>query len=245
MKILYLIKKTYFSGTQSKNYALLLLATSFLSIARGQITASNVLVSDSSSSEIEERLVQLALQNSPELKNTAHLNKINEYQLKSAQNVWLNTLALGGNINDQTFNKYNPQTVYYPKFSAGVTIPLGIIFSKTAVKSARANIEIGKNNTELLKDNIREQVLTAYKQYVAFSRLIAIQSELANDVKIQLAQTEEKFRKGTTTLETYSLAQKNNNTELANLVNLKLQQDLKKLELEKLIGVKLETVLNK
>jgi outer membrane protein TolC len=243
MKILYLIRKSYFSGTISKKYALLFAATSVLSIAKGQMSASNFNGSDTSS-VIEEKLVQLALQG-PEMQNTAHLTKIREYELKATQNVWMNTLALSGSLNDQTFNKNNAQAIYFPKFSVGVAIPLGVIFSKTAVKSARENVEIGKNNTELLKRDIREQVLTAYKEYVALSNLIAIQNELSNDVKIQLAQIEEKFRKGSISIETYSLAQKNNNTELANLINLRLQQDLKKLELEKLIGVKLETVLNK
>jgi hypothetical protein len=68
---------------------------------------------------------------------------------------------------------------------------------------------------------------------------------MSNDVKTQLVQIEEKFRNGTATLDLYSNAQKNNNLESAALVNLKLQQELKKLEIEKLIGVKLETVLKK
>ena len=112
-------------------------------------------------------------------------------------------------------------------------------------KSARESIAIGKNNQEIYKRNIREEVLTKYKEYKAYGQLIAIQSELVNDVQAELAQTEEKFRKGTVTIETYNAAQKGNNSELATLINLKLQQDIKKLEIEKMIGVKLETVLNR
>ena len=51
--------------------------------------------------------------------------------------------------------------------------------------------------------------------------------------------------RGTATIEDYNNAQKGNNTELATLINLKLQQDIKKLEIEKMIGVKLETVINR
>jgi len=212
-----------------------------LSVAKAQTTLN--IVKDSSS-YIEEKLVQLALQG-PEVQNTAHLTKINEYQLKSAQNTWMKLLAFSLNYNDQTLSKSTATTAYvYPRYFFGVTVPLGTILSRTAVKSARENIEIGKNNAELLKRNIREQVLTAYKQYMAYSQLIAMQSELVNDVKTQLAQVEEKFRNGTISIEAYNLAQKNNNAEMANLISLKLQQDLKKLEIEKLIGVKLETVLN-
>jgi outer membrane protein TolC len=66
-----------------------------------------------------------------------------------------------------------------------------------------------------------------------------------NDVQTQAAQVEEKFRSGSVSLDLYTNAQKNNNVEKAALVNLKLQQDIKKLELEKLIGVKLDSVLKK
>lgn len=194
---------------------------------------------------IEERLVQLALQG-PEMQKTDHLSKINEYQLKSAQNTWMNLLTFSLNYNEQTLAKTTAQTAYvYPRYFFGLNIPLGTILSRTGVKSARENIEIGKENAEITRRNIREQVLTAYKQYVVYSQLITMQSELVNDVKTQLVQSEEKFRNGTISLDAYNAAQKVNNGEMAALINLKLQQDLKKLEIEKMIGVKLETVLRK
>jgi outer membrane protein TolC len=213
-----------------------------ISTAKAQSNAPNRVLSDTL---IEERLVQLALQG-PEIKRTTHQNKINEYQLKSAQNTWMNLLAFNVNYNEFSFAKNTTSTTYvYPRYNLGVSVPLGTLFSKTAVKSAKENIQIGENNIELIKRDLRERVLTAYKEYKAYEQLIAIQSELANDVKTQLLQIEEKFRNGTATLDLYSTAQKNNNLESAALINLKLQQELKKLELEKLIGVKLETVLKK
>lgn len=238
MKILHFIRVPLFT---------LLMANCFFLLVSTKAKAQNtsaLIVSDTSSA-IEEKLVQLAWQ-SPELQNTVHQTKIDEYQLKAAQNVWMNLLAFNVNYNEFTFQKTPlPTTYVYPRYNLGITVPLGTLLSRTAAKSAKENIEIGKNNTELLKRDIRERVLTAYKEYMAYAQLIAIQSELTNDAKIQLAQSEEKFRNGTTSIEAYNSAQKNNNAELAALINLKLQQDLKKLELEKLIGVKLETVLKK
>jgi outer membrane protein TolC len=195
-------------------------------------------------SAIEERLVALAL-NGPTSKKQEHQNKINEYQLKSAQNAWLNILSFSINYNDQNFAKNTNAAYVYPKYFFGITIPLGTIFSKTQVKSAREGIEMGKQDQEILKRDIREQVLTKYKQYKAYGELIAIQNEMVNDVQAELAQTEEKFRKGTVTIDAYNLAQKGHNTERAALINLKLQQDIKKLEIENMIGVKLESVLNR
>lgn len=240
MKFLHLIKNTPLTLTPK----LTLLAFSLAFGFRGNSqNISSGLLADTSSA-IEEKLVQLAWQG-PEVQKTAHQIKIDEYQLRAAQNVWMNLLAFNINYNEFTFNSSPASNYVYPRYNLGVTIPLGTIFSRTAVKSAKENIEIGKDNTELIKRTLREQVLTAYKQYLAYGQLIGYQSALVNDVKTQLAQVEEKFRSGSISLDLYTSAQKNNNIETASLVNLKLQQDIKKLELEKLIGVRLETVLKK
>lgn len=223
------------------NSIVLLVVSGLFSVASGQ-SLNSALITKDTSSAIEEKLVQLAFQG-PELQKMAHQTKIDEYQLRAAQNVWMNLLAFNINYNEFTFNHSQVSTYVYPRYNLGITIPLGTLFSRTAVKAAKENIEIGKDNTEEIKRDLRQRVLTAYKQYMSYGQLIAIQSELVNDVKTQLAQIEEKFRTGTISLDVYNSAQKNNNIEMAALVNLKLQQDLKKLELEKLIGVRLETVL--
>ena len=219
------------------------LLTGVIGLTHAQVNNSMLIKSDTSS-VIEEKLVALALQG-PEAKNLEHQNKINEYTLKNAQNQWMNILAVSLNYNDQSFSKTPTTSYVYPKYFFGLTIPLGTLLSRTQVKSAKESIEMGKNNQEILKRNIREEVLTKYREYKANSQLIAIQSELVNDVQAELAQTEEKFRKGTVTIDTYNAAQKGNNSEMATLINLKLQQEIKKLEIERIIGVKLETVTNR
>ena len=219
------------------------LLTCVMGLTYGQVNNSMLIKSDTSSI-IEEKLVALALQG-PEAKNLEHQNKINEYTLKNAQNQWMNLLAVSLNYNDQSFSKTPTTSYVYPKYFFELTIPLGTILSRTQVKSATESIEMGKNNQEILRRNIREEVLTKYREYRAYSQLIAIQSELVNDVQAELAQTEEKFRKGTVTIDTYNAAQKGNNSEMATLINLKLQQEIKKLEIERMIGVKLETVTNR
>lgn len=196
------------------------------------------------STVIEERLVALALQG-PEAQNMEHQSKINEYTLRNAQNQWMNLLAVSLNYNDQTFAKPTTASYVYPKYFFGLTIPLGTLLSRTQVKSAKESIEMGKNNQEQLRRSLREDVLTKYKEYKAYSDLIAIQSQLVNDVQAEVVQTEEKFRLGTVAIDVYNGAQKRNSSEMAILINLKLQQDIKKLEIEKLIGVKLESVLNR
>ncbi len=70
-----------------------------------------------------------------------------------------------------------------------------------------------------------------------------MQSELINDVLASAAQAEENFKKGTISVDVYINAQKAKNEESARALNLKLQQDVLKLEMEKIIGVPLEEVL--
>jgi outer membrane protein TolC len=237
-----LIRKMFPNPTVNK-FILSTLLTALVGTTEAQVNNSMLLRSDTTS-VIEERLVALALQG-PEAKNLEHQNKINEYTLKNAQNQWMNLLAVSLNYNDQSFSKTPTTTYVYPKYFFGLTIPLGTVLSRTQVKSAKESIEMGKNNQEILKRNTREEVLTKYREYRAYSQLIAIQSELVNDVQAELAQTEEKFRKGTVTIDTYNAAQKGNSSEMATLINLKLQQEIKKLEIERIIGVKLETVINR
>jgi len=242
MKILHLKKINFLHSISYFIITVVLLVQ--VSSGYAQSNTSNLFRQDTTSA-IEERLVQLAWQG-PEVERVAHQSKIDEYELKAAQNMWMNLMAFNINYNEFTFSKNSPITTYvYPRYNLGITIPLGSLFSRTSIKSAKENVDIGKNNMELIKRTLRQEVLTAYKQYMTFGQLIAIQSEMMNDVKTQLAQIEEKFRSGTISIDAYNNAQKNNNLEAAALVNLKLEQDLKKLELEKLIGVRLESVLKK
>ena len=242
MKILHLKKINFLHSISYFIITVVLLVQ--VSSGYAQSNTSNLFRQDTTSA-IEERLVQLAWQG-PEVERVAHQSKIDEYELKATQNMWMNLMAFNINYNEFTFSKNTPGATYvYPRYNLGITIPLGTLFSRTAVRSAKENVDIGKNNMELIKRTLRQEVLTAYKQYMSFGQLIAIQSEMMNDVKTQLAQIEEKFRSGTISIDAYNNAQKNNNLEAAALVNLKLEQDLKKLELEKLIGVRLESVLKK
>lgn len=195
------------------------------------------------SAAIEEKLVELALQG-PAYKTGEHQNKVYEYQLKSAKNSWLNLLSISTNYNDQSFAKSNtPGTYVYPKYFFGLTIPLGTIFSRTEVRAAQEGVAIGELSQEQLRRSIRAEVLSKYKQYRAYQELIALQAEMLNDMEVELLQTEEKFKKGTVTIDVYNTAQRNINGEKTRMINLQLQRDMLELEIEKIIGTDLQSVI--
>jgi outer membrane protein TolC len=191
---------------------------------------------------LEERLVDLAMKG-PMMQIADHQAKIDQYELKSRQNAWLNLLTLSANYNDLSLRDNPNQTFVFPRYLFGVTVPLGTLLSRTEVKAARESVEIGKLNKEQLRRTLRTEVLAKYRQYKAHTDLINLQSELVSDVETGLTQTEDKFRKGAVSLEVYSAAQKIRNDERARLVNLRLQQDMIKLDIERIIGQPLETVM--
>ncbi|MHA4843897.1 TolC family protein [Flavitalea antarctica] len=196
-----------------------------------------------SDSVVEEKLVQLAI-DGPVYSGSNHQNKINELQLKRAKNAWANLLTFSINYNDLSFAKNNSSATYvYPKYFFGLTIPFGTLFSRTEVKSAREQIGISKDNQEQLARNIRADVLGKYKQYKNFTQLIVLQSQIVDDEETAFLQAKEKYKNGNITIEMHNNAQKTYSNELAKKLSLQLQQDIVKLELEKVIGVSLESVM--
>jgi len=203
-------------------------------------------VADVSDTAVENRLVELALKG-PEYDASVHQGRIAQLELKRAKNMWLNLLSISTNYNDQSFAKpvSNGQATYvYPKYFFGITIPLGIFFSQgNQVKSARESIANGKDQQEMLARSLKQQVLTKYKQFKFYGTQIEMENELSNDVLVSATQAEQNFRQGKITVDTYILAQRAKNEEMVKIMNLQLQQDLIRLDIERMIGVSLDSVL--
>jgi outer membrane protein TolC len=194
---------------------------------------------------VEARLVKLALEG-PLFKGSKNQNRINELQLKTAKSQWQNLLTLSLNYNDQTFAKpgaLGANTYVYPKYFVGFVIPLGTLFSRTQVKAAREQVEMGKATQEQLARQIRADVVTKYRQYKTKNELLKLQSQLVDDEQVLFTQVQKNFRNGSVTIEVYSLEQKKYNDDLAQKLNLQLDRDVIQLSIEEMIGVPLESVM--
>jgi len=198
----------------------------------------------------ENRLVALAMKG-PQYDASLHQIKINEYDLRRAKTSWLNLLTISTTYNDQTFAKpvtgtTGQPTYVYPKYYFGVTIPLGIIFSQgTQVNIAREAIANTKDQQEILSRTIKAEVLSKYKEYKHVATLIQMEGELINDVQAVATQAEENFKNGTITVDAYIGAQRAKNEELIKILNLQLQEDQIRIDLERIIGIPLESALVK
>lgn len=194
----------------------------------------------------EVKLVRLAL-DGPLYHAALSQNKVNELQLKGAKNQILNLLTLSLNYNDQTFAKPagpNTATYVYPKYFFGFVIPLGSVFSRTQVKAAREQINISRENQKELARTIRSEVLSRYRQYKIKSQLVSLQTQVVDDEQTAFIQIQKKFSDGTATLEIHNTAQKRYNDEVTKKLQLQMELDNLRLELEKFIGTNLENVIN-
>jgi outer membrane protein TolC len=87
--------------------------------------------------------------------------------------------------------------------------------------------------------------LGKYKQYKTISKIISLENESLLDVEAAVMRSEESFRKGNITIEAYNTSQRTRNDALTRIVNLRLQQDILELDLERMIGVPLESVVRR
>lgn len=194
---------------------------------------------------IEEKLVELAL-NGPSVKSSQSQSKINEYQLRGQKNTWINSFTLNSNYNNQTYTQANQNgSIFFPGMTFGFTIPLGTILSNGArVKAAKQQVAISNFTQEQLIRNIRAEVIGKYRQYLSYGQLIAIQNQTVDDEETAYLQAKDQFRNGSIKIEDYNTAQKLYNIELTKKINLELERDLLKIEIERLIGKSLDEVIH-
>ena len=192
----------------------------------------------------ENRLVELAMKQ-PKFDEAESQKNITSLQLEKQRKAWLNLLSLSLNYNDQSFaGKTNTQTAYvYPKYFFGVTVPLGLIFSNNSdVKITRENAKIVKDQELELQQAVKAEVIGDYKKYKAYAKLLAIQTQINDDAQTNLLQVQQNFGNGTASLESYNIASTQYNDNVVKTVNLQLEQDLMKVEIEKLIGRSMEDI---
>jgi len=203
---------------------------------------------DVSAEDIQEKLVQLAYQN-PDLKVRVYEKQRAEYELNKAKGNWLNYVTASANINDVTTGRYKNSgdyraQVYYPLWNVGINVPLGSLVGKGSdVKVARANVNIASAQEESAKRQIKAMVLSKYHDYLMDKQLLAMQTEITEDDFAAFTQAESKLAAGSISYDAYTSASQLYNNDRTKKLNLERDLANVKLEIEELIGVKLETVI--
>jgi outer membrane protein TolC len=239
-----------------KIFVLLLIVSEF---AYSQITppkhynaTSNYSLTDTVKNfNIRERLVQLAM-NNPAYEISDRLTNIAMYQVRLAKGNWLNVLSAQGNINEFTINpkaagtttsgSYNP--IYYPKYNFGLSIPFDIITrNSNNVKIAKENYLIAQAQKNDKFRQIKAEVLTKYEDYLLAKQKMELQIQIAQDAYTNYQIAEDSYKKNIIKEEDYTKAYRSWVGEQVLKLDLQRSLNVSKIDLERIIGVKLDDVL--
>ncbi|HEY8513083.1 MAG TPA: TolC family protein [Cyclobacteriaceae bacterium] len=195
----------------------------------------------------EERLVQLAWQNNP----ASHIaqKEVNAagHEVKAIGSQWLRNIGVTANVNQYSLEHFDDPDFeglnFYPGYNVFVTLPLSTFFERPhAKRAAMERYEASQDRVNQLKLALRAEVLKVYNKFKRDETIWGIRRDALADEESNYLLLEEKFKNGTATVEEYLAAQKSRNEHRIQVVEAETQYLMSKLELEALIGVKLEEV---
>lgn len=188
---------------------------------------------------IKNQLVKIALRNPMFDIDDANL-AIAELNRKRAGASWLNSIALGGNVNEFVIRN-SPNANFFPKYNAGIHLPLGIFSTvKNDKRVADQNIVIAKATKQQREMDIKAMVLTRYEDFKEKSELVTLQNiSLANNLDdYKLAQ--KSFEEGVITIEALNKIYQNYMDERNKLVSFKRDLNVSVIALEQVLGMPLD-----
>ncbi len=192
-----------------------------------------------------EKLVQLAWKNHPTNEILRHEIVIAQYQVRKGAGEWLKMITVQGNLNEYNINEPDGNIpVFFPRYNFGVLIPLGNFVSiPNETKQNRQRLSIAQEDLNAQKLEVRRVVLKAYNEYQLREKIFKIQSQQFSDIESNFKLVEQRFKNGELTFENYTASQTDLNR--ASILLLEADRDFKntKLDLEQLIGVRLEDVM--
>lgn len=207
-----------------------------------------ILPDDAINTSFEERLVQLAWKNNP-LSHIAHDGvKLAQEEAKVIGTDWSTRAGVVGNLNEfnlKAFTEANDNTYnqFFPRYNFYVQLPLSLLFqSPHQKKAARYRVNNAEDRLNFLKLELRTKVLKLYSEYKKTEVIWLIRQETMSDDESGYLLVEQKFKSGDATLEEYMRAQKLKNDMKIQLAIAENDFKKAKLDIEELIGVKLEDV---
>lgn len=197
---------------------------------QGNVTADDV---------VKEHLVKIALRNPAFVVEDANI-RIAELNRKKAGASWLGSISLGGNVNEFVIS--NPKTAsFFPKYNAGVTIPLDI-FSKVRNEKrvADQNIIIAKANKELKESEIRAETLVRYESYKEKADLVTLQNITLSNFLSDYQLAQKNFEDGSITIDVLNKIYQNYMMEKSRLISYKKDLNVAVIQLEEILGMPLK-----
>jgi len=194
---------------------------------------------------IRERLVQLAM-NNPSYEIADRLANVAAYQIRIAKGNWLATISAQYNANEYTIFKQSSTNtpIYYPKYNFGLSIPFDLfIKNSNNVKIARETYLIAQATKNEKFRELKALVLTSYEDYLLSRQKFEFQLQITQEAFDNYKIAEDGYRKNLIKADDLSKAYRSWVTEQITKLDLQRNLNVTKIEVEKLIGVKLDDVL--
>lgn len=195
----------------------------------------------------EERLLQIAWKNGPLSKEAVLKAEIANYETKAATWSWLNDISAVGNLNEFTLNPNDPvqsqRAQFFPRYNFGLRVSLGTFFlTPLKAKEARTKELVQVYEIDRRKLELREEVMGLVQRLVEQYLVLKLRSRLSEDLLIMYQESEKKFSAGQISIDQYRAASQAYYIREETVILAKSQFNQRKLELEGLVGLKLEDV---
>jgi outer membrane protein TolC len=196
---------------------------------------------------LAEKLAEVALTANPNLKLADRQVEAGLYGWQRSKSVMFNNVQASFNLNEGNINPPEDRVnLFYPRYNLSLNLPLGLLVTRPKdIKIAQANYEGAKAAKEVQINNLKQQIKVAYQNYQASKYLLALQETVLQDEAVLLSQVQQKFETNQVSLETFTNASKRYNAELVKKVNLLRDVNTTKADLEYLLGMTLETALQR
>lgn len=229
----------------------ILTACPILNLIAQQVDYKKIILPDDALNvSFEERLVQLAWKNNPASHIAGEEVLLSREEFKIKRSEWSSLLGVTGNLNEfnvkaitETGAGEDGGNLFFPRYNFFIRLPLSLLVENPHQKNAaRAKVRISEDKQNLLKLEMRTTVLKLYSEYKKTELIRNIRKETMADEESNYLLAEQKFKNGDILIEEYIKAQRSRN-DLKIQLALAENDFLKaKLDLEQVIGVKIEDV---
>ena len=219
-----------------------------VNLAWAQKIDYNKIILPRSSEQIsfEERLVQLAWQNSPKNEIARRDVEISYTEFTLEKWSWLNKITASGNLNEFTIDPgANEDAQFFPRYNFSINVPLGIFLdqaSETRIARQRIYVEQQKLNQQKLE--VRTEVLKRYENFLRDQQVSDLLTEILAEVKTMYDKIDQDILDGIRPIDDrFAISER---LKKANIDKIRADADtrISKLEIEEMIGIPLEEVLN-
>jgi outer membrane protein TolC len=218
--------------------------------AYGQKIDYNKIILPESATNIrfEEKLVQIAYRNNPNGSSIQKEVTIAQIDYKAARLQWTDHLGVTGNLNEFSIKRFG-QTApiegnqYFPRYNFFVRLPFSTFVSLPHDKKvAREKTLMAEDKLNAYKLELRARVLKLYSNYQTQETIVKIRRSGAEEEQNIFNAIEERFKKGTVSLDDYLSSQKSNNDSKIAAAQAENLFNQARIDLEEVLGIKMDEI---